>query len=50
MWSLKMHERKRMEAVEMNRLRNIWVPNVEIRRCGGKNVSVSRRIDQGVLR
>ena len=40
----------------MNCLRNICdlrridrVPNVEIRRCG-KNVSVSQRIDQGVLR
>ena len=56
MWSLKVHERKREEAVEMNCLRNICglrridrVPNVEIRRCG-KKVSVSQRIDQGVLR
>ena len=55
-WSLKVHERKRMEAVEMNCLRNICglrridrVPNVKIRRCG-KKVSVSQRIDQGVLR
>ena len=55
-WSLKVRERKRMEAVEMNCLRNICgltridrVPNVEIRRCG-KKVSVSQRIDQGVLR
>ena len=45
-WTLKVRERKRMEAVEMNCLRNISdlridrVPNVEIRRCG-KNVSVS---------
>ena len=45
-----------MEAVEMNCLRNICglrrfdrVVNVEIRRCG-KNVSVSQRIDQGVLK
>ena len=45
-----------MEAVEMNCLRNICglrridrVPNVEIRRCR-KKVSVSHRIDQGVLR
>ena len=37
-WTLKVHERKRMEAVEMNFLRNICdlrridrVPNVEIR-------------------
>ena len=56
MWTLKVHERKRMEEVEMNCLRNICglrkidrVPNVEIRRCG-KNVTVSQRIDQGVLR
>ena len=55
-WTLKVHERKRIEAVEMNCLRNSSgqkridrVPNVEIRRCG-KNVSVSQRNDQGVLR
>ena len=55
-WSLKVRERKRMEAVEMNCLRNICglgridrAPNVEIRRCG-KKVSVSQRIDKGVLR
>ena len=49
-WSLKVCQRKRMEAVEMNCLRNICglrridgVPNVEVRRCG-KNVSVSQRI------
>ena len=54
-WTLKVRERKRMEAVEMNCLRNIHgiridrVPNVEIRRCG-KNVIVSQRINQGVLR
>ena len=55
-WTLKVRERKRMEAVEKNCLRNICgrkriarVPNVEIRRSG-KNVSVSQRIDQGVLR
>ena len=54
-WTLKVHERQRMEAVEVNFFRNICslrridrVPNVEIRRCG-KNVSVSQRIDQGVL-
>merc|ERR1712002_284618 len=46
-----------MEAVEMNCLRNICglrkidrVPNVEIQRMFGKNVSVSERMDQGVLR
>ena len=51
-----MRERKRIEAVEMNCLRNVCglrrigsVPNVEIRRCA-KNVDVSQRIDQGVLR
>ena len=56
-WSPKVHERKRMEAVEMNRLRNICgliridrVSNVEIRRRCGKKVSVSQRIEQGVLR
>ena len=50
-----MRERKRIETVEMNCLRNICslrridrVPNVEIR-CCGKNVGVSQRIDQGVL-
>ena len=55
-WTLKVCERKRMEAVEMNCLRNIcglrkidMFPNVENRRCG-KNVNVSQRIDQGVLR
>ena len=48
LWTLKVHERKRMEAVQMNCLRNICgprstdrVPNVSIRRCG-KNVSVSQ--------
>ena len=48
--------RKRMEAVEMNCLRNICglrridrVLNVEIIKCG-KNASVIQRIDQGVLR
>ena len=46
-----------MEAIEMNCLRNTCglrridrVPNVEIRRMCGKNVSVSQRMDQGVLR
>ena len=53
---LNVRDRKRMEAVEMNCLRNICelrridrVPN-EIRRMCGKNVSVSQRMDQGVLR
>ena len=51
-----MCEKKRMEAVELNCLRNICghrridkVPNVEIKRCE-KNVSVSQRVDKGVLR
>ena len=42
-WTLKVYERKRMEAVEMNCSRNIFglrkidrVPNVEIRRRYGK--------------
>ena len=55
-WSLKVRERKRMEVVEINCLRNICglrrtdrVPNVEIKRCR-KTVSVSQRIDQSVLR
>ena len=56
MWTLKVRERKRMEEVDMKCLRNICglridrVPNEEIRRRCGKNVSVSQRIDQGVLR
>ena len=48
-WVLNVCDRKRMEAVEMNCLRNICglrridrVPNVEIRRMCGKNVSVSQ--------
>ena len=56
-WTLKVHERKRMEAVEMNCLRNICglrrigsVSNVKSRRRCVKNISVSQRIDQGVLR
>ena len=56
-WVLNVRDKNRMEAVEMNCLRNICglrridrVPNVEIRRMCGKNVSVSQRMDQGVLR
>ena len=56
-WSLNVRDRKRLEAVEMNCLRNICgvrridrVSNVEIRKRCGKNVSVSQRMDQGVLR
>ena len=56
-WVMNVHERRRVEAVEMNCLRSICgvrrierVTNVEIRRRCGKNVSVGERIDQGVLR
>ena len=56
-WTLKLRERKRIEAVEMDCLRNICglrridrVPNVEIRRRCGKSVSVGQRMDQGLLR
>ena len=56
-WVLNVHDRRRMEAVEMDCLRNICklrrvdrVSNGEIRRRCGKNVSVSQRMDQGVLR
>merc|ERR1712002_179932 len=56
-WVLKVQDKKRMEAVEMNFLRNICglrrinrVLNVEIRGMCGKNVGVSERMDQGVLR
>ena len=55
-WTLKVCKSKRMEAVQVNCLSIICglrridrVLNVEIKRCG-KNVSVSQRIDQGVLR
>ena len=56
-WVLNVRDRKRMEAVEMNCLRNICgirridrVPNVEIRRMCNRSGSVSQRMDQGVLR
>ena len=56
-WVMKARDRKRVEAVEMNCLRNICgvrrierVSNAEIRRRCGKNVSVSQKMDQGVLR
>merc|ERR1712002_884396 len=56
-WALNKKDRKRIEVVEMNCLRNIcgrrridMVPNVRIREVCGKNVSVSERMDQGVLR
>ena len=56
-WTLKVRDRKRIEAVEMNCLRNICgltrmdrVPNAEIRRMCGRKVSVGQRVDQSVLR
>ena len=56
-WGLNVHERKRIEAVEMNCLRNICgvrridrVRNEEIRRRCRKKGSASERIDQSVLR
>merc|ERR1712002_564159 len=56
-WVLKVQDSRRMEAVEMNCLRNICgrrridrVPNLEIRGMCNKNVGVSERMDQGVLR
>merc|ERR1712002_1100659 len=55
-WALNKKDRKRMEAVEMNCLRNICgrrridrVPNIVIRGMCGKNVGVSERMDQAVL-
>ena len=54
---MKLHERKKTEAVEMDCLSNICsrrridrVPNVRIRRRCGNDVSVGQRIDQGLLR
>ena len=56
-WGLNVHERKRIEAVEMNCLRNICglrridrVRNEEIRRRCRKKASVGERMDQSVLR
>ena len=50
-WTLKVCERKSMEAVQMNHSRNICglrridrVPNVEIRRRYGKKLSVRELI------
>merc|ERR1712002_1141048 len=50
-WALNKKDRKRMEAVEMNCVRNIcgrrridMVPNVQIREMCGKNVGVSERM------
>ena len=55
-WTFKQQERKRIEAVEMNFLRNICglrridsVLNVEIRRRYSKNLSMGQRIYQGLL-
>ena len=56
-WVLNVGERKRIEAVEMNCLRNVCgvrridrVSNVEVRRRCGKYRSVNQKIDQGLLR
>ena len=56
-WGLNVHERKRIEAVEMNCLRNICgvrrtdrVRNEEIRRRCRKKASVGERMDQSILR
>ena len=56
-WVMKTRDRKRIEAVEMNCLRNICglrridrVSNAEIRRRCGKYVSVGQKMDQSVLR
>ena len=56
-WAMNVHERKRVEAVEMNCLRSICgvrridrIPNAELRRRCGKKVSVGERMDQGVMR
>jgi len=56
-WNLNVHERKRVEAVEMNCLRSICsvrridrVRNDEIRRRCRKKGSVSERMDQSILR
>ena len=56
-WVLNVHERKRVQAVEMNCMRNICgvrrierVRNEEIRRRCGKNVGVCEKVEQNVLR
>merc|ERR1712090_13213 len=56
-WTLNVHERRKVEAVEMSCLRSICgvrrmdrIANVEIRRRCGKTVGVGERMDQGVLR
>ncbi|MEL7520935.1 MAG: reverse transcriptase family protein, partial [Cyanobacteria bacterium J06553_1] len=56
-WVMNVHERRKVEAVEMSCLRSICgvrridrIPNVEIRRRCGKSVGVGERMDQGVLR
>ena len=56
-WVLNVHERKRVQAVEMNCMRNICgirrierVRNEEIRRRCGKNVDVCEKVEQNVLR
>ena len=56
-WVLNAQEGKRVQAVEMNCMRNICgvrrierVRNEEIRRRCGKNVSTSEKVEQNVLR
>ena len=56
-WVTNVHERKKVEAVEMSCLRSICRvrridrdQNVEVRRRCGKNVGFGERMDQGVLR
>ena len=56
-WVLNVRDRKRLEAVEMNCLRDVCgvrrverVSNAEIRRRCGKNRGVNQKIDQGILR
>jgi len=56
-WVMNVHERRKVEAVEMRCLRSICgvrridrISNVDIRRRWGKNVGVGERMDQGVLR
>jgi len=56
-WVMNVHERRKVEAVEMRCLRSICrvrridrISNVDIRRRCGKNVGVGERMDQGVLR
>ena len=56
-WVMNVSERKRVQAAEMNCLRNICsvrridrVRNEQVRRMCGKNVGVCEKVDQSVLR